>query len=75
MNKITVKINGKLKKCDNHFSDHKTSSQDMLSGNKMADEIGDLYIDHRINLPEVQWMQVMKALRIHGFKITFVRNK
>lgn len=73
VNEMNVKINGKLTAIgrDAHFTDATTSSQDRLAGDEMAGEIGDLYIDQRTQSPEDQWTQVMKALRVHGFKISF----
>jgi hypothetical protein len=40
----------------------------------MAHEIGDLYIDHFNESPVDQWLKVMRALRAHGYEISFSAN-
>jgi len=69
----TIEIEGELKKCDKdmHFLDYPTSSQDKLAGDKAADVIGDTNIHCKYQKPIDQWTKIMKALRIHGFKISF----
>ena len=68
-----VTINGELTAIGRgmHFTDTANSRQDRLSGHEMAGEIGDLYIDFKTQSPVEQWTAVMKALRVHGFKIGF----
>jgi len=68
---MSVKIEGGLQGSLDHFTDRVTSSQDKLAGRYMAEKIGDLYLDFNNNTPIDQWTQVMKALRVHGFKISF----
>lgn len=56
---------------DKHFTDAATSSQDKAAGDEVSSVIGDLYINWEKQSPADQWTQVMKALRVHGFKIGF----
>lgn len=66
-------INGKLTAIDRdtHFTDLPSKTVDFEAGDLLASEIGDLYIDFQKQCPIEQWMQVVKALRIHGFEISF----
>ena len=66
-----VTISGQLQAIDRdrHFSEMQTTVQDRRAGNWMAHEIGDTYIENQS--PVEQWTQIMKALRIHGFQISF----
>lgn len=59
---------------DLHHSDLTLSNQDRLAGEIMAHEIGDLYIDHFNESPVDQWAKVMRALRAHGYEISFPAN-
>ncbi|MCB0490537.1 MAG: hypothetical protein KDC99_18820 [Cyclobacteriaceae bacterium] len=70
---MQLMINGKLTAIgpDMHFTDATTSSQDNLAGDEIAGVVGDLYINYKIQSPAEQWTQVMKALRVHGFSISF----
>lgn len=69
----SVGINGMLREVpeDAHFSDHSTRPTDEQAGSWMAHEIGDTYIDHFNQSPVQQWTQIIKALRVHGFDISF----
>ena len=59
---------------DLHHSDIALSNQDRCAGEMMAHEIGDLYIDHFNESPVDQWSKVMRALRAHGYEISFPAN-
>ena len=68
-----MRIEGELKECDAgaSFADYEMSSQDKLAGDKMAEVIGDTWINSKLITPVTRWKQIMKALRVHGFKIIF----
>jgi hypothetical protein len=70
---LTVEISGRLKPLegDIHFSDFKFSSQDYLAGYRLSDLIGDTFIDCGVMSPEEEWTIIAKALRLHGFSISF----
>ena len=70
---MDIEIHGKLTAVDRdmHFTDATTSNQDKVAGDEVAGVVGDLYLDHTKQSPVEQWIQVMKALRIHGFQIRF----
>ena len=71
-----IKISGELKDIlQDHFTDMETTSQDELSGDTMADMIGDTWIAYDLMSPAEQWTEIMKALRCHGFKIEFTEEK
>jgi hypothetical protein len=71
-----VEIRGRLREMegDLHHSDLTLSNQDRCAGEMMAHEIGDLYIDHFNEAPVEQWSKVMRALRAHGYEISFPAN-
>ena len=70
---MTVRICGELRPIgpDMHFTEVTTSMQDKLAGDALAYVIGDLFIDFNDLAPTEQWTRVAKALRVHGFKISF----
>lgn len=55
---------------EKHFSDFETKDADKELGDELALSIGDTYISWREFPPCDQWTQVVKALRLHGLKIT-----
>ena len=69
--KETVRIEGSLNQNDRFHSDVAFSNQDLLAGSIIAHRIGDLFIDFNHDSPDHQWAKVMRALRIHGFNISF----
>ena len=71
-----VEIRGQLREMESdlHHSDLTLSNQDRCAGEMMAYEIGDLYIDHFNESPVEQWSKVMRALRAHGYQISFPAN-
>ena len=70
---MSIEIHGELIciSSGTHFTDATTSSQDKLAGEEIAGVIGDLYLDFKKQSPVEQWTQVMKALRVHGYSISF----
>jgi len=65
-----MKITGKVKESEHHFSDVKTEPEDIIAGTAIAFCIGDTFITCNHESPAEQWTEIMKALRVHGIKIT-----
>jgi hypothetical protein len=60
----------RIKELENHhFSDEATTEADQLLGAQLATVIGDTFTSES-DSPIQQWTQIVKALRVHGLKIT-----
>lgn len=55
----------------NHFTEASNSSQDKLAGRLLGEVIGTTDIDFMTMSDTEQWTLIAKALRVHGFSISF----
>lgn len=58
---------------ESHLSEEKIETENILA-DKIAEIIGDLFIDSRNETPVEQWRKVVSALRHHGIKIVIQKG-
>jgi hypothetical protein len=60
---------------DTSYQDIDFTPEDQAVGDRLAELIGDTWINHDMHAPIAQWMQIVRALRHHGMKVVNVEAK